>query len=436
MTMKTKLCNEKVVLYKRAKSDIWQARAKVGSGKGSWKRFSTRERDVEQAGKFAREKYHEFSVLKKHGISLYPKSFKHVADIAIKEMEIENASGNGKKIYYDYILTIRKYLIPFFHDNKKLYIDRIEDNHIQEFSSYRVDMMGRIPAKSTISNHNASLRRVFDVAVREKWIKKMDVPVITNRGQEGNKHAPRAYFRKAELKKLFKCLKERKWTGRTDKIKETRTVLYYYARFVFYTGIRPGTEADGIRFCDIDTFKGRDGKSYLEIQVDGKTGQREISADKMVKTIIEDIGWHHHAFADIDFDRSEENVFDFGDETAGIFEIASTGRVPLNLSKPFREALIECELLYDRQGKKRTLYSLRHSFATMIILDKGTNIHILAKHMGTSTNMIDRFYSHISSKHKADKLVLTSGFGLEDEINAGSGRDAIVKHMKGISQKS
>jgi integrase len=66
--------------------------------------------------------------------------------------------------------------------------------------------------------------------------------------------------------------------------------------------------------------------------------------------------------------------------------------------------------LYDKRGQHRTLYSLRHSFATMIILDKGTNVHLLARHMGTSTAMIDKFYSHVQSKHKAEKLVITSGF--------------------------
>ena len=51
----------------------------------------------------------------------------------------------------------------------------------------------------------------------------------------------------------------------------------------------------------------------------------------------------------------------------------------------------------------------------MIILDKGTNVHLLARHMWTSTAMIDKFYSHVQSKHKAEKLVITSGFSVDEK---------------------
>jgi integrase len=210
------------------------------------------------------------------------------------------------------------------------------------------------------------------------------------------------------LKKLFAFLKKQTWTGRTEKIKQISTVLYHYSRLVLFTGIRPGTECDGIRFCDIDTFKSN-GVSYLDIRVDGKTGERVISADSVVKSIIDEIIKYHHAFSHIDHDRDEFGVT-YRNESARIFEIEATKNVPVNLSKPFKKALKECDLLYDKRGQQRTLYSLRHSFATMIILDKGTNVHLLARHMGTSTAMIDKFYSHVQSKHKAEKLVITSGF--------------------------
>jgi integrase len=422
---KTHFFDGKVVLYKRKEGDVvWQVRIKMGKGVGSWKRYTTGESDVVKAGEWACERYSELKMMEKFGVNPSPKSFKHVAELAIKEMELELEAGNGKVIYEDYIRALKKYLIPFFYGKKSLSIDSIGHRELLEYDAFRIEKLGYLPSKSLIAAHNAALRRAFDIAVRQKWMKKEEVPVLTNKGKEIPKQAPRPYFQKHELKKLFAFLKQQIWTGRTEKIKQIRTVLYHYARLVFYTGIRPGTECDGIRFCDIATFEGQDGKSFLEIHVDGKTGERAVSADAVVKSIIDEIVKYHHAFSDIDHDKEEFGV-SYQNETARIFEIEATKDVPLKLSKHFKRALKESNLLYDQRGNERTLYSLRHTFATMIILDKGTNIHLVARHMGTSTEMIDNFYSHVKSKNKAEKLVLTTGF---DETPVDSKQ--VLKNVK------
>jgi integrase len=54
-----------------------------------------------------------------------------------------------------------------------------------------------------------------------------------------------------------------------------------------------------------------------------------------------------------------------------------------NLRATFRKFLTEYNLLKDlRTNQNRTLYSLRHSYATfMLTLNKGTDIHLLAEQM-------------------------------------------------------
>ena len=44
---------------------------------------------------------------------------------------------------------------------------------------------------------------------------------------------------------------------------------------------------------------------------------------------------------------------------------------------------------------KRTLYSLRHTYATLQLME-GRGIHELAKQMGTSVQMIEQHYSKIT----------------------------------------
>ena len=74
------------------------------------------------------------------------------------------------------------------------------------------------------------------------------------------------------------------------------------------------------------------------------------------------------------------------------------GSVCKNLHQTFEALLEEAGLLKDkRTGQNRTLYSLRHFYATQMLMRGHTNIHALARQMGTSTQMLERFYSDFMS---------------------------------------
>jgi integrase len=62
-------------------------------------------------------------------------------------------------------------------------------------------------------------------------------------------------------------------------------------------------------------------------------------------------------------------------------------------------------LLKNSEGQNRTLYSLRHTYATLALLDGGTDIHTLSKQMGNSAAMIERHYSKLTATLAADRLV-------------------------------
>jgi integrase len=63
----------------------------------------------------------------------------------------------------------------------------------------------------------------------------------------------------------------------------------------------------------------------------------------------------------------------------------------------------ESGLLEDHTGRKRTLYSLRHTYATFALAE-GIDIHTLARQMGTSVGMIERHYSKLTPMMSAEKL--------------------------------
>jgi integrase len=56
------------------------------------------------------------------------------------------------------------------------------------------------------------------------------------------------------------------------------------------------------------------------------------------------------------------------------------------------------------EGQTRTLYSLRHTYATLDQLEHGTDIHTLAKQMGNSAGMIEKHYSKLTATMATERL--------------------------------
>ena len=382
-----------VVLYKRGRSNKWQARVKIGKGKNSWKRFATGEHDPKTASEIACDKYDEMKFKVKNGLPAETRQFKKVAELAKEELQQELDDGYGKIIYSDYIQAINKYMIPFFFNK---HIDCIDHKVLLEFDKYRAEVLGRLPAKSTISTHNSALKRVFGIAVRNKWVSEYQVPALVNNGDK-NQVNRRPYFGREEYRVLRQQLAKFSNTGRKQLTKDLRTLLRDYVLIIVNTGMRPGTETDSLKWNDISEFQGNDGVKYIKMIVSGKTGERELIARDNVKSFLKRIALCFEELKDLKYEdliKRNELVFRLrnGDKPK---------RSSLNDS--FKQCLDQCGLLYNSKDSKRTLYSLRHTYATFELL-KGRSIHILAKQMGTSVLMLERHYSHLIPSMSAEEL--------------------------------
>jgi integrase len=69
----------------------------------------------------------------------------------------------------------------------------------------------------------------------------------------------------------------------------------------------------------------------------------------------------------------------------------------------FRRLLTAHAMLRDSSEQTRTLYSLRHTYATAELL-AGTDIHTLARQMGKSVVMLERHYSKLTATLAAGRL--------------------------------
>jgi integrase len=86
-----------------------------------------------------------------------------------------------------------------------------------------------------------------------------------------------------------------------------------------------------------------------------------------------------------------------------VFRFA-TGYQPKTFIGAFRRLLIDGGLLLDHDGRRRTLYSLRHTYATLALVSGDVDIHTLSRQMGTSVAMLERHYSKLTATMAAARL--------------------------------
>ena len=82
----------------------------------------------------------------------------------------------------------------------------------------------------------------------------------------------------------------------------------------------------------------------------------------------------------------------------------SNGYQPTSLNGAFKRLMRDSGLLQDTNAQNRTLYSLRHTYATFELLRNSTDIHTLSKQMGNSAARIERHYSKLTPTMAADRL--------------------------------
>jgi integrase len=140
------------------------------------------------------------------------------------------------------------------------------------------------------------------------------------------------------------------------------------------------------------------GVRYLRILVDGKTGGRWLIAKHRAVEVLKRLHSRQRDIYKLSFEttfakRVPHKLFRFSD-----------GYQPPSLNGTFRRLIRDTGLLKNEDGQNRTLYSLRHTYATFELLRGGTDIYALNKQMGNSAAMIKRHYSKLTATMAADKL--------------------------------
>lgn len=253
--------------------------------------------------------------------------------------------------------------------------------------------MGREPKASTLNTHNSAMNRVFDEAVARGFVAQGKVPILSNKGESAER---RPDFSRDEYRTLIRKLPHWIDQGKGGKSRDMRHLLRDYVLILANTGMRHGTEAQNLRWKHVTVFKEND-LEYVEFYLHGKTKPHEAIGRAGTIGYLKRIHARTEAIKHMDFYAMLKQKLDLP-----VFCLPD-GTVTEHLRQTFKAFLKDADLLKcPKTGKDRTLYSLRHTYATFALVNDGMDIHALAKQMGTSIGMIERHYSHLEPRMKKD----------------------------------
>jgi integrase len=374
-----------VQVYRRS-GRYWQCSASIG---GRQHRVTTGEEDLSLAKEFAEDWFIELRGKSRAGLLVTEKTFKQAADQFLKEYAIITEGNRSKRWVEGYEIKLRLHLLPFFGD---MGLSTITPGKVQEYRVHRISTSstGKAPARSTIHDEIVALRQVMKTAIRHEWLKHL--PDFSPPYKTSGKVVHRPWFSPEEYKQLYETTRAHAKASQIHH-KWGAEQLHDYVLFLANTGLRPD-EAKNLQHRDVTIVEDdHSGQRILEIEVRGKRGvgycksmpsavrpyERLLSRPKYVK--------QGRARAKLppstvppELPKPTDHVF------------------PGNHIKMFNALMGRKELKLDRDGNRRTAYSLRHTYICMRLME-GADIYQIAKNCRTSVEMIEKFYAaHIKNR--------------------------------------
>jgi len=421
-----------VVLFPRPGTPHIQARFRLN---GRLYRFSTKTTNMNEAEKIATEKYYKQKFANEEGIYLQSKRFDSAANMVIDKLQKERDNGINDKLNYDKILIIKNYLMEYFKNKDITNINTTQKWN--EFCKWRDDKMteryGNPASDSTAAKHLTAMRDIYDFCMTNGWLAPIQIPKME---PNGNGSKRKATFTKEEidliLNSAFRYKDGPGWLFKDGKGITAKTIwfrfqLYRVIGILKTTGCRAGTEiwkmkrkhislkvVNGvqcyyiwIKYGKTAKKKGQDEQGrriFASLDIDRfllysdemknglkKAYQRKKSSGELDNEKAFKILFKNGIFTD---QKPDDLIIDIGDSK------------PKVLNDTFQRVLEELGILYDNDGKARSLYSIRHFVISHTIeTEENLDLYDFALHCGTSVEKINRYYRHSVRIHKEKKYI-------------------------------
>ena len=389
----------RVIIYQRPRKDgtiipTWQMRISVPNSTG-YHRQSTGEKEQQEAIRKSLNKFDELSLKVLAGGSLKSKSFKSVYESYL--IDLPRMVDDGREKYVrDQFSYVRIYPLKFFADYK---IDELTKGDFSEYWMWRRENSAKLnpmtnkrtpynPSPNSLRREAVGLRNMFKYAIDKGWMPSM--PEMNVPSHSKNR---RPTFTLKEWRLLTRRMRE--WVKEGQQwgvIGRDRYVSQQYVLILANCGARIG-ELRFLKWIDLATQVDGDRKT-LTATVKGKTGERQIVFQEGSETYVKRL-----------YDLRKQELGD--DPPLNSYVICNRdGNSIGSFRKGFDSLLTFCNLTNDSMGRKRTLYSLRHFYATQRLSEE-VSPFLLAKQMGTSIEMLERFYGHVVSSLVAKEITKT-----------------------------
>jgi integrase len=155
-------------------------------------------------------------------------------------------------------------------------------------------------------------------------------------------------------------------------------------------------------------FFTKNGVQYLGMKVKGKTGERHVTVRHGAIRYFDRLRCMNEEWAKLSFEdflKKRVNAYVFRVEGKNRKGKVLQKDMTTTFGRIFTRLLTRLEILNDKEtGKPRTLYSLRHMYATFALTYNRLSIYTLAEHMGTSVKMIEDHYGQLLLRDKAAEI--------------------------------
>lgn len=221
------------------------------------------------------------------------------------------------------------------------------------------------PSRSTLHHEMVTLRLVLKTAIRHGWLEHL--PDMSIPYRSAGKVVHRGWFSPEEYKRLYEATRVNAANAPQGKPTLLAEQLHDKVLFMANTGLRPD-EINRLEYRDVEIIEDQDsGEIILLIQVRGKRGFGYCKS-------------------------TTGAVFPF-QRLVKRNQPTPTDRVfPHDHKKAFNRILNDLDLKTDRDGNQRSFYSLRHSYISFRLLERG-EIYQIAKNCRTSVDMIEQHYA-------------------------------------------
>ncbi len=380
-----------IYLFQRAeyKKPIWFIRLKVPNVKGYlWKSSGTT--DEHSAYKIAEDFYNESLGKVYAGVRFNVKKIGVSLDAFIEYYEERDTPDSFK-----HTITLAKRLKPAF---KSRGFDELDTPLIVEMLDVidKTSKKGQLSAgtmKRTHSHLKLILRWFEENGFIERIPKFPKVSASKNR---------RPHFDAKDWSKLTRHMREFIKTNHGP-VRRDRMLLVNYVLILGNTGIRVG-EARNLKWRDIRPIASPENPAKITVAlvVSGKTGKREtVARTDDVRRYFERILELRRA----DLKNPKSDIHGQKEVPLDSYIFCGLDGKPIQTFKKSFNSLIEsADVATNSFGEQRTIYSLRHTYATFRI-QEGVNHYVLARNMGTSVAMLEDYYGHTTNVGMVEELM-------------------------------